>query len=252
MLILRALADCSATADHHSLVPHRLTSLVRRYRVSAFELTLSSGRWSPTWPIHLPASIPASGIELTAWLELLEGESDDDERRRWEAFTSAVSGLFCAGIASDGIETSTASPTWAVPFPTDASPDGPSLLPRDGRGPHQLILAPDHVHRAPPVPTRYASALGSMHRISYSLHLAPALLISRWARLPPQPTSALRWRVHLDRDLFRTPREDRDRPLPARCGQRAGSGPPRPFDGSTRPKMYVWSRLATDAPRILS
>ncbi|GAA5867605.1 hypothetical protein JCM3774_001525 [Rhodotorula dairenensis] len=103
--------------DHHSLVPHRLTSLVRQHRVSSFELTLSSGRWQPTWPVHLPAAIPASGIELTAWLELLGDESETEERKRWEAFTSALSGLFCAGIASEGVLTSTTSPTWAVPFP---------------------------------------------------------------------------------------------------------------------------------------
>ncbi|GAA5985234.1 hypothetical protein JCM10908_002578 [Rhodotorula pacifica] len=103
--------------DHHSLVPHRLTSLVRQHRVTSFELTLSSGRWQPTWPLHLPAAVPALGIELTAWLELLEDESEAEERKRWEAFTSALSGLFCAGIASEGVLTSTTSPTWAVPFP---------------------------------------------------------------------------------------------------------------------------------------
>ncbi|TNY17502.1 GPI transamidase component PIG-T [Rhodotorula diobovata] len=106
----------NAVAHHHTLLPRLLTSLVRRHRVASFHLTLSSGRWLPTWPIHLPASLPASGIELTAWLELLEGESDADERRRWEAFTSTVSGLFCAGVVADGVETGTSSPTWAVPF----------------------------------------------------------------------------------------------------------------------------------------
>ncbi|KWU43951.1 Gpi16 subunit, GPI transamidase component [Rhodotorula sp. JG-1b] len=109
----------STHVDHHSLVPHRLTSLVRQHRISSFELTLSSGRWQPTWPLHLPASssVPASGIEMTAWLELLEDESELEERQRWEAFTSALGGLFCAGIASEGVLTSTTSPTWAVPFP---------------------------------------------------------------------------------------------------------------------------------------
>ena len=115
-----------AAVDHHSLVPHRLTSLVRQHRISSFELTLSSGRWQPTWPLHLPASssVPASGIELTAWLELLEDESELEERQRWEAFTSALGGLFCAGIASEGVLTSTTSPTWAVPFPLPEHEDG--------------------------------------------------------------------------------------------------------------------------------
>ncbi|BGP42695.1 Subunit of the glycosylphosphatidylinositol transamidase complex-like protein [Rhodotorula kratochvilovae] len=103
-------------AHHHTLLPRLLTSLVRQHRVASFHLTLSSGRWLPTWPLHLPTFLPASGIELTAWLELLEGETEGDERKRWEAFTSAVSGLFCAGVTADGVETSTTSPTWAVPF----------------------------------------------------------------------------------------------------------------------------------------
>jgi len=104
----------AAVAD--LLLPRLLTSLVRQHRVASFHLTLSSGRWLPTWPIHLPAELPASGIELTAWLEVLDGETADEERKRWEAFTSAVSGLFCAGVVADGVETSTSSPTWAVPF----------------------------------------------------------------------------------------------------------------------------------------
>ncbi|GAA5928411.1 hypothetical protein JCM3775_000604 [Rhodotorula graminis] len=106
----------NTVAHHHTLLPRLLTSLIRQHRVASFHLTLSSGRWLPTWPIHLPAELPASGIELTAWLEVLEGESDGDERKRWQAFTSAVSGLFCAGVVADGVETSTTSPTWAVPF----------------------------------------------------------------------------------------------------------------------------------------
>ncbi|BGP26924.1 Subunit of the glycosylphosphatidylinositol transamidase complex-like protein [Rhodotorula toruloides] len=60
--------------------------------------------------------VPASGIELTAWLERLEGEKNEDERERWEDFTSGVSGLFCAGVVADGVKTSTSSPTWTVPF----------------------------------------------------------------------------------------------------------------------------------------
>ncbi|BGP34593.1 Subunit of the glycosylphosphatidylinositol transamidase complex-like protein [Rhodotorula toruloides] len=100
----------------HTLLPRLLTSLVRQHRVASFQLTLSSGRWQPTWPLHLPAEVPASGIELTAWLERLEEENNEDERERWEAFTSAVSGLFCAGVVGDGVKTSTSSPTWTVPF----------------------------------------------------------------------------------------------------------------------------------------
>jgi phosphatidylinositol glycan class T len=76
--------------------------------------------------------VPASGIELTAWLERLEGENNEDERERWEAFTSAVSGLFCAGVVADGVKTSTSSPTWTVPFDGQGDERG-SFPPFPGR-----------------------------------------------------------------------------------------------------------------------
>ncbi|GEM12335.1 phosphatidylinositol glycan, class T [Rhodotorula toruloides] len=110
-----ALAENVVVHDH-TLLPRLLTSLVRQHRVASFHLTLSSGRWRPTWPLHMRTEVPASGIELTAWLERLEGEKNEDERERWEDFTSGVSGLFCAGVVADGVKTSTSSPTWTVPF----------------------------------------------------------------------------------------------------------------------------------------
>ncbi|GAA6008005.1 hypothetical protein JCM10207_006995 [Rhodosporidiobolus poonsookiae] len=106
----------NAVAHHHTLLPRLLTSLIRNFRVASFHLTLSSGRWAPTWPLHPPFAVPASGIELIAWLELLEGETDDEERKRWEAFTGAVSGLFCTGLATERVEAMTDSPTWAYGF----------------------------------------------------------------------------------------------------------------------------------------
>ncbi|GAA6038309.1 hypothetical protein JCM8097_003937 [Rhodosporidiobolus ruineniae] len=110
-----ALGD-NTVVHQHTLLPRLLTSLIRQFRVTSFHLTLSSGRWSPSWPIHLPASLPASGIELTAWLELLDGETDEQEKKRWEAFTGAVGGLFCAGVASESVQSMTDSPTWGFPF----------------------------------------------------------------------------------------------------------------------------------------
>ncbi|GAA5864421.1 hypothetical protein JCM8547_005814 [Rhodosporidiobolus lusitaniae] len=102
---------------HHTLLPRLTTALIRQFRVSTFHLTLSSGRWMPTWPLPpLPADLPASGIELTAWLELLEGETEEEERQRWENFTGAVAGLFCAGIGSESVRAMTDSPTWGFDF----------------------------------------------------------------------------------------------------------------------------------------
>ncbi|GAA5900976.1 hypothetical protein JCM6882_005993 [Rhodosporidiobolus microsporus] len=106
----------NSVAHHHTLLPRLLTSLIRQHRVTSFHLTLSSGRWASTWPLHLPASLPASGIELTAWLELLEGETDAEEKKRWDAFTGAVGGLFCAGIGSESVAPVTDSPTWGFEF----------------------------------------------------------------------------------------------------------------------------------------
>ncbi|GAA5912177.1 GPI-anchor transamidase subunit GPI16 [Sporobolomyces salmoneus] len=102
--------------QHHSLLPRLLTSLTRQFSVTHFRLTLSSGRWYSHWPLHLPAELPASGIELTAWLELLEGESEQEEQERWEKFVGAVGGLFCAGIEGREAKRETTSPSWAFEF----------------------------------------------------------------------------------------------------------------------------------------
>lgn len=93
---------------HHSrLLPPSLTSLLYHYRITSFHLTLSSGRWSPSWPLPAPPhsstpSTPASGIELYAFLELLEGESASEEKKRWEGFVGALGGLVCTGINGGG------------------------------------------------------------------------------------------------------------------------------------------------------
>lgn len=77
-------------ATHHTILPSALTSLVVQHGIASFDLTLSSGRWSPHWPT---SSTPASGIQLTAWLE-----DEGDTQRRWNDFVAALGGLFCAGI----------------------------------------------------------------------------------------------------------------------------------------------------------
>ncbi|GAA6061899.1 hypothetical protein JCM10212_004717 [Sporobolomyces blumeae] len=109
----------NAIAQHHTLVPRLLTSLVRQYRVTSFRLTLSSGRWHPHWPLDLPAELPASGIELVAWVEDLEHESEQDRVERWEGFVGAVGGLFCAGIRGEGAIKETTSPGWGFEFEGD-------------------------------------------------------------------------------------------------------------------------------------
>ncbi|GAA5829411.1 hypothetical protein JCM3766R1_001089 [Sporobolomyces carnicolor] len=106
----------NAITQHHTLLPRLLTALTRQFRVTNFRLTLSSGRWHSHWPVELPAALPASGIELVAWMELLEGESRRDEVERWEKFVGAVGGLFCAGIEGKEARRESTSPTWAFEF----------------------------------------------------------------------------------------------------------------------------------------
>ncbi|GAA5884063.1 hypothetical protein JCM16303_001381 [Sporobolomyces ruberrimus] len=109
----------NAITQHHTLLPRLLTALTRQFRVTNFRLTLSSGRWYPHWPVELPAELPASGIELVAWLELLEGETLEEESARWESFVGAVGGLFCAGIEGREARRETTSPNWAFDFEGD-------------------------------------------------------------------------------------------------------------------------------------
>ncbi|GAA5932095.1 GPI-anchor transamidase subunit GPI16 [Sporobolomyces koalae] len=113
----------NTVTQHHSLLPRLLTQLSRQFRVTTFELTLSSGRWHSHWPLKLPAQLPASGIELVAWLELLEGETKEEELARWQSFVGAVGGLFCAGIEGETAKTESTSPHWAFAFEGDRDED---------------------------------------------------------------------------------------------------------------------------------
>lgn len=115
---------CCRVAQHHSLLPRLLTALTRQFRVTNFRLTLSSGRWHSHWPVQLPAELPASGIELVAWLELLEGETRREETERWEKFVGAVGGLFCAGIEGTEARRETTSPLWAFDFQGEGDQTG--------------------------------------------------------------------------------------------------------------------------------
>ncbi|SCV73524.1 BQ2448_7450 [Microbotryum intermedium] len=98
----------NSNTHHHTLLPPELTALVRHYRVTSFDLTLSSGRWDSSWPTR---STAVSGIQLIAWLELLDGESPKDERQRWDDFKNALGGLFCTGVTS-GISAGESRPLW--------------------------------------------------------------------------------------------------------------------------------------------
>ncbi|KAI5481499.1 phosphatidylinositol glycan, class T [Pseudohyphozyma bogoriensis] len=111
----------NAFASHHTLLPSVLETLVETYRVSTFSLTLSSGRWAPTWP-NRARSTPASGIEVVAWLELLEGETEAEERKRWEDFTGALGGMFCAGVVN-AKSTGESQPLWAYQFDGEGNPE---------------------------------------------------------------------------------------------------------------------------------
>jgi len=74
--------------------------------------------------LQLPAELPASGIELVAWLETLEGESVEEEVKRWESFVGAVGGLFCAGIEGQAARKETSSPVWSYTFEGEGDETG--------------------------------------------------------------------------------------------------------------------------------
>jgi phosphatidylinositol glycan class T len=102
--------------------------LLLTYRISSFSLSLSSGRWSPHWPTS-SNSIPPSGIEINAFLEILEDETDLEEKKRWTGFVGAVGGLFCAGIGQSTEKGMEESPEWDWKFDGDGDPLGTSHLP---------------------------------------------------------------------------------------------------------------------------
>jgi hypothetical protein len=52
-----------------------------------------------------------------------------EERKRWEGFTGAVGGLFCAGIGSEATKAGTDSPNWSVPFEGEGDERGASAFP---------------------------------------------------------------------------------------------------------------------------
>lgn len=99
---------------HHALLPTSLSALAAQYSVNSFHLTLSSGRWQPSWPGQSVGV--ASGIELVGWLEELEGETDEDERRRWVEFKGAIAGVFCTGVMGESEGMRDTSPDWGYRF----------------------------------------------------------------------------------------------------------------------------------------
>lgn len=105
---------------NHSLLPPVLLSLLAIYNLSSFHFTLSSGRWSPIWltsaeTAQSPAGA-ASGIEVVGWLQRSLFETDAEEEKRWIDFTSALGGLFCAGIIGNTRGRAESRPEWAYKF----------------------------------------------------------------------------------------------------------------------------------------
>ena len=189
-----------ATAHHHTLLPPQLTSLLLHYHITSFFLTLSSGRWASSWP-HLPTaaapipSSPASGIELTAWLELLEGENEEEEEKRWEGFKGALGGLFCAGIGG-GAGRGESRPLWGYPFEGAGEESGASSFCYGRRA--ELMSS-----RASTVQDAAASPLGDMHGEPHAVPCSPSLRFACGTEQLAEPTQALRWRLDAARGAFR-------------------------------------------------
>ncbi|KAK4046748.1 Subunit of the glycosylphosphatidylinositol transamidase complex-like protein [Microbotryomycetes sp. JL201] len=130
-------------------VSSTLVSLVELYGVKQVELSLSSGRWNlDRWGTReksrrsglashggdgqtLAFEVPASGIEVVAWLDkrskrnetaqLTQNDdtsartSADEVDKRFIELTNSLSGLFCAGV-SNGVEQSVSTPSWVTRY----------------------------------------------------------------------------------------------------------------------------------------
>ncbi|KAJ1983756.1 Subunit of the glycosylphosphatidylinositol transamidase complex-like protein [Dimargaris verticillata] len=90
-------APLALTADHpeqhYRLFPRLIGQIVQRYGIREFHLTFGQGHWDyERWGYPVEPSTPPS---LELWARLVPSE---DIETRWNGFTNALSGLFCASI----------------------------------------------------------------------------------------------------------------------------------------------------------
>lgn len=83
---------------HHVVLPGSLLALFEKYGVESLSLALSSGRYLSEWPTPTATGVPASGVELLAYLQSYADETEQDELERWNEFKGALSGVFCTGL----------------------------------------------------------------------------------------------------------------------------------------------------------
>ncbi|KAJ1972334.1 Subunit of the glycosylphosphatidylinositol transamidase complex-like protein [Dimargaris xerosporica] len=79
--------------QHYRLFPRLIGQIVQRYGIREFHLTFGQGHWDyERWGYPVEPSTPPS---LELWARLMPSE---DIEARWNGFTNALSGLFCASI----------------------------------------------------------------------------------------------------------------------------------------------------------
>lgn len=191
---------------HHSrLLPPSLTSLLYHYRITSFHLTLSSGRWSPSWPLPSPPhsttpSTPASGIELYAFLELLEGESPSEEEKRWEGFVGALGGLVCTGINGGGTGMGDDAPASGYAFEGFGRKDRKYNHGSTNSKPKKIIGAISNfftTSRTSIISITSSEIICNLHRILDSISFPASLRSARGSQFASQPPQNVRWRLDL-------------------------------------------------------
>lgn len=188
---------------NHSLLPPVLLSLLAIYNLSSFHFTLSSGRWSPIWltsaeTAQSPAGA-ASGIEVVGWLQRSLFETDAEEEKRWIDFTSALGGLFCAGIIGNTRGRAESRPEWAYKFDgIDGNRDGlylPSCF-HTFLGPLTKQTFPHR--RTLAIQNSASKIVGNLHGVSDAFHIFTAMWSSCWSGKLVEPPYFVRWRLDFD------------------------------------------------------
>jgi len=107
--------------EHYHLFPSAVGTIVKKYHVQTFDLTMASGRWNTRlWGSSI---VPApNGAELTAHFENYVPPEEVDIL--WQGLTRALSGLFCASFSS--LTSNSFSPGLALPPASFSSTSTPS------------------------------------------------------------------------------------------------------------------------------
>ncbi|KAJ1964844.1 Subunit of the glycosylphosphatidylinositol transamidase complex-like protein [Dispira parvispora] len=78
---------------HYRLFPRLIGQIIEKFGIREFHLSIGQGRWDyDSWGYPVE---PSTSPSLELWTRL---ETGDDMEDRWQGFTNALSGLFCASL----------------------------------------------------------------------------------------------------------------------------------------------------------